>query len=34
MGEHGLGGGGAVAACEAAAPWRDRWPPMLAEMGL
>jgi aspartyl-tRNA(Asn)/glutamyl-tRNA(Gln) amidotransferase subunit A len=24
----------AAAAYEAAAPWRDRWPPMLAEMGL
>lgn len=24
----------AAAADEAAAPWRDRWPPMLAEMGL
>jgi aspartyl-tRNA(Asn)/glutamyl-tRNA(Gln) amidotransferase subunit A len=24
----------AAAAYEAAAPWRDRWPPILAEMGL
>jgi aspartyl-tRNA(Asn)/glutamyl-tRNA(Gln) amidotransferase subunit A len=24
----------AAAAYEAAAPWKDKWPPMLAQMGL